>query len=346
MSTEILDDLAAVIVDLLDTELVSLIEHDGRSTATLQAELAQLAQLGYLESSRDTEEGFGLASDCVLLEEFAKRWGSLAWSIVPTMVNNRLPEQPDLDAETVALAFASPATWRDAVIDVDDATGDVSITGTLRYVLNAGLSTRLIAFAPATSSLYGRALVIDGIPPSSRPSATSLEGFTEAVHGDVELNGGALTATVAGAADEYLAALRILMAAVSSGLAVGALALGVQYAKDRTQFGRPIGAYGEIRSIIAQGSARAQLVSVSVRSASADWDAGTGTGLAAIQTLLSGTELAALVAERMQHVHGGYGQMAEYDIGRFVRDARAIEAFDTPLPVLEDAIADQWGLPR
>jgi alkylation response protein AidB-like acyl-CoA dehydrogenase len=56
--------------------------------------------------------------------------------------------------------------------------------------------------------------------------------------------------------------------------------------------------------------------------AAADWDAGEHGPLGPSRAKLFASEIAVRVTERAQHVHGGYGQMSEFDIGRYVRDAR------------------------
>ncbi len=54
---------------------------------------------------------------------------------------------------------------------------------------------------------------------------------------------------------------------------------------------------------------------------------GSGAGVAdAARVFLFCSDSAAEVCDRAQHVYGGYGQMAEFGVGRFVRDARAVSS--------------------
>jgi alkylation response protein AidB-like acyl-CoA dehydrogenase len=115
----------------------------------------------------------------------------------------------------------------------------------------------------------------------------------------------------------------VLLGALSCGLARGALREAVSYSQQRSQFGHQIGFYGEIQTLLATASSQVHAIGSIVRVAADNWDRATLSEADAARLGLVASRLAVDVSDRAQHVFGGYGQMAEFPVGRFVRDARA-----------------------
>ena len=349
MSTTIIAEVTDAVGGLLQDELAPLrSDRTLRTADAMHAAHARLAELGFLESGRSSEEGLGLRSDAALLTRIAEEWGSLAWSVLPALLANRLDSvlRDRIGEGRLGLVFPCAAAWRDAEIRFDETSGSTTIAGALRHVLLGDAGSAILALPPESSALHGQVLILTAAD-DSVIGAESYDGFREAAHGRLPID-----FTVApGLADasshpSALTTLRVLMAAVSTGIARGALATGVRYAQHRIQFGRPIGAYGEIRAMIAHAAAQCRLMNAAVDTTAAAIDSGAEGAVEAAMTLVSCIELSALVTERMQHVHGGWGQMAEFDIGRYVRDGHMVAAFDASLPELDDLISDGLGLPR
>lgn len=327
MDDETVESLVGAVGEVLESELAEFATNRSiLNRTTLERVLERLGELGFLTASADRVNGLGLHADVRLASHIGRRWGSLAWAALPTFLSNRL----GVPGEYVptALAFPELSTWSDAHLD------GTSVLGKLAFVLNGDSASRVLAVSPSGETILAIvAEMSDGFD--------EVEGFREAAHVTVGLEPDGSKA-----ASDILSALRILKAAIATGLAAGAIDLGVRYAKERVQFGHPIGVYGEIRSIIARASMQQQAASALVCSTARAWDAGRCTQADAARALLNATEHSTVAIERMQHVHGGYGQMAEFEIGRYVRDIRVLGAFELPLPVLEDVIGDGLGLPR
>ncbi len=147
--------------------------------------------------------------------------------------------------------------------------------------------------------------------------------------GDVRVNEGQRTAIAQGsralqlfeqAQDEW----RTLTAMWLCGLARASLALGVDYAKERKQFGQPIGAFQAVAHPLADVSC--SLDGAELLSAKAIWALdereAIGPRFASSAFFFAG-EVAERAAKVALHVHGGYGFMDEYDIQLFVRRAKA-----------------------
>jgi len=116
---------------------------------------------------------------------------------------------------------------------------------------------------------------------------------------------------------------RALTAAALVGVGQGALALGVEYAKQRHQFGRPIGSFQSIQHTLADVTVALDGAQLLARKAcwALDDNAADAHDLAAM-ALLFAAEHAQIACERALHFHGGYGFMQEYDIQLYYRRAK------------------------
>jgi alkylation response protein AidB-like acyl-CoA dehydrogenase len=119
-----------------------------------------------------------------------------------------------------------------------------------------------------------------------------------------------------------LDAERIVSAATSVALGFHAFDLAVEYVKTRRQFGRPIGDFQAIRhelaTRVANLAAARELVHTTARRFQLGEERMTEIAMA---KLVAANALAEMADYALQ-VHGGYGYMAEYPIGRVWIDAR------------------------
>ena len=117
---------------------------------------------------------------------------------------------------------------------------------------------------------------------------------------------------------------RTLMGGALVGLGEAALAIGVEYAKNRVQFGAPIGSYQSIARDLADAATLvdgARLLAREAAWAQTD-DEGQFAQLASMAFLFA-TRAARRASNVALHVHGGYGFTLEYDIQLYYRRAQA-----------------------
>lgn len=126
--------------------------------------------------------------------------------------------------------------------------------------------------------------------------------------------------TFAEAVDEW----RTLMGGALVGLGEAALALGVEYAKTRVQFGAPIGSYQSIARDLADAATLVDGARLLAREAAwaRDVDRARFPSLASMSFGFA-TRAARKAANVALHVHGGYGFTLEYDIQLYYRRAQA-----------------------
>jgi alkylation response protein AidB-like acyl-CoA dehydrogenase len=127
---------------------------------------------------------------------------------------------------------------------------------------------------------------------------------------------------------EFFNRTRIHVGAEGVGIAQGAMEKAIKYAKERKQFGQPLGAFQAIQFKIAEMATLVRATRNLVYEAA--WKADKGEPdrkLTAMAKWFAG-ETAVRVAEEAIQVHGGYGYMADYDVERFYRDAKIIEIYE------------------
>jgi alkylation response protein AidB-like acyl-CoA dehydrogenase len=121
---------------------------------------------------------------------------------------------------------------------------------------------------------------------------------------------------------------RAAAAAEALGVAQRALDLGVQHAKTRLQFGKPIGTYQAVSHPLAQTYTDVELARSLVYWAA--WcvaEEDVRAPLAAAAAKAFATEAAVVACERSIQVHGGIGFTWEHPLHRFYKRALWLEGF-------------------
>jgi alkylation response protein AidB-like acyl-CoA dehydrogenase len=121
---------------------------------------------------------------------------------------------------------------------------------------------------------------------------------------------------------EVLDGGRISIAALSVGIAKGALDAAVAYAKQRRQFGKPLAAFQAIRFKLADMATQLEAARLLTIEAADAKDAGRKTTLISSQAKLYASEVAVHVAEEAVQIHGGYGYCKDYPVEKLWRDAK------------------------
>ncbi|HEX5469714.1 MAG TPA: acyl-CoA dehydrogenase family protein [Gaiellaceae bacterium] len=124
---------------------------------------------------------------------------------------------------------------------------------------------------------------------------------------------------------EILDGGRISVAAMGLGLAEGAYDLASAYARERRQFGQPIGKFQAIQFRLADMATEIEAGRNLVYKAAWLKDGGREFAQAAAIAKLYTGELAHRVASAAVQIHGGYGFMDEYAISRLYRDQKVLE---------------------
>jgi len=141
---------------------------------------------------------------------------------------------------------------------------------------------------------------------------------------------------------------RIAIAALAVGLAQACLDESVQYAKERTSFGKPIGSRQAVAFSLSDLAVDVEAARALTYQAAYAKDHGVGgrelAKSAAIAKLFA-TEAAVRAARTATQVFDGYGFMEEYPVARFYRDAKVLEIGEGTSEIQRLVIARRLGLP-
>ena len=137
---------------------------------------------------------------------------------------------------------------------------------------------------------------------------------------------------------------RVGVAAQALGIAQGALDKSVQYAKEREQFGRPIGKFQALQWKMANMETQIQAARFLVYSAAYAKDTKKSYSKEAAMAKLFASETAMMVATEAVQIHGGYGYTRDYPVERYMRDAKITEIYEGTSEVQRMVIAASLGL--
>jgi short/branched chain acyl-CoA dehydrogenase len=137
---------------------------------------------------------------------------------------------------------------------------------------------------------------------------------------------------------------RISVAAMGLGLAQGAYDLAVAYAREREQFGRPVGSFQAIQFKLVDMAVELDAARALVYRAAWLKDQGRPFAQAAAVAKLFTGEMAHRVVNHALLIHGGYGFMDEFPISRLYRDQKILEIGEGTNEVQRMVIARQLNL--
>jgi alkylation response protein AidB-like acyl-CoA dehydrogenase len=115
---------------------------------------------------------------------------------------------------------------------------------------------------------------------------------------------------------------RIGMAAFCLGIGRGALEEAIAYARQRTQFGRPIAELQAIQWMFADMATRLEAGRLLMYEAAYLRDSGQPYRTQAAMAKLLASEAGMWSTIKAVQVHGGYGYMCDYPVERYMRDAK------------------------
>jgi alkylation response protein AidB-like acyl-CoA dehydrogenase len=132
---------------------------------------------------------------------------------------------------------------------------------------------------------------------------------------------------------------RIGISAQAIGIASAALDEAVAYARDRRQFGRPIGDFQAIQWLLADSKTELDAARLlCLRAASLKHDGKSFTREAAMAKVFA-SEAANRICDRALQVHGGYGYVKDFAVERHTRDVRVTRIYEGTSEIQRTVIA-------
>ncbi len=137
---------------------------------------------------------------------------------------------------------------------------------------------------------------------------------------------------------------RISIAALSVGLAQGAFEAALSYAKEREQFGQPIGEFDAVRDMLVAMDRKIERARLLTHKAAVAYDEGEDVTRLSSMAKLDASEIAREVAEDAVQVLGGYGYTTDFAPQRFFRDAKLMEIGEGTSEIQRLVLGRELGL--
>jgi alkylation response protein AidB-like acyl-CoA dehydrogenase len=318
-------------------------------------------------------QGGDLLTFCLALEEVARYDSSVAITLEAAVGLAANPlhrygtaEQRDrwlgplVRGEALgAFALTEPGGGSDAkavrtTAKVDD--GEWVIDGSKAFITNSGTEiTSLVIVAARDDEAGGISTIVvpSGTPgltvgPSYRKVGWRASDTHEVVFEGVRVPEDHLLGVRGRGYAQFLETLadgRVAIAAMSVGVARGCLEESVAYATEREAFGRPIGAFEALQFTIADMKVAVDLARLATWHAASLRDRGQPFSTEASIAKLFASETAVTCARDAVQVHGGYGFTEDFPVGRYYRDAKALEIGEGTSEIQRLLIARSLGLP-
>ena len=344
-------------------------EYDRREEFPLDL-YRKAAQLGFIGLNFDEKyggQGYGLTEVVLMVEELCRADSTLGTSVMigafgSDMIHMYGTEEqmakylPKVaSGEWIASgAFTEPARGSD--ITMVDTTADKDddgyvINGTKTLISNAPIADFAIVLCQTNPGVEHRGeslLIVD--KGAEGFDATKIEGklgirasvLGEYSFSDVRVPLDALLGvenmgfyhTL-----EFLDVGRVAVAAQTVGMAQGALERAIAYAKERTQFNRPLTDFQVIQHKIADIAT--QIEAARLMTYKAAWLVDQGRIIpkwSCMAKNFASVAAGRTVSEALQ-IFGGYGYIAEYDIERIYRDVRITELYEGTTEIQKNMVA-------
>jgi len=268
--------------------------------------------------------GFELGRGCSALAAL------LEANVEPALAVGRWGSPAAKQAVFGSLAAGGLATLahdsRDA-LEISSEGDDLRVSGKLGPVPALAIASHVLVLAPEAMFLVAtEGLAPEAITPSGWRAARWGTARLDAnrVPADLVLARGAAAQA---ASAEVLAWARASLAARAAGAATVAMELAGEYAKDRVQFGQPIGTFESL--IRLRDDALTTAAAARLFALHAAWAIDRGLpaagDLASRARVLAGDAVTRATIDAVQ-IYGGYGFVNDYPVEKLMRDARAFEA--------------------
>ncbi|MGG0642857.1 acyl-CoA dehydrogenase family protein [Sporosarcina gallistercoris] len=234
--------------------------------------------------------------------------------------------------------------------------GTYTINGSKVYITNASYAKNLALTAITGKTERGGKEISAIIVPTDAEGFKVIDNYekmglhasntTELIMENVQVPEENLLGTKGNGFRQFLVTLdggRIGIGAMAVGIAQAAYDRAMQYAKERKQFGKSLSEFQVTQFKLAAMALKIELARNMVYKAAWLKDEGKPFTKEAAMCKLYASEMAMEVADEAIQIHGGYGYMREYEVERYMRDAKLLEIGEGTSEVQHMVIARQIG---
>jgi len=172
-------------------------------------------------------------------------------------------------------------------------------------------------------------------------------GTTEVLYSDVHIPASSILGKLDHGwtgADDYLCYERLCLSAARTGAARSAFEIALDYAKNRVQFGKPIGKFQAVSHKLAEMKSMLDIAQTMVYRYAWLMEQGKNTRQDAAILKLYTSESYKSISDMCLQILGGYGYCMEYPMQRFFRDSRLATIGGGTSEIQKNIIASSLGL--
>jgi alkylation response protein AidB-like acyl-CoA dehydrogenase len=331
------------------------IDREDRFPRALYRELAGLGLFGICLAERFGGAGMDTTSACIAMEEVARASGSMGNAFaIPVEASVFLSEHGTAEQQALIPGILDGSILPATAVTEPDHGSDVAglrttavrdgdhfvINGTKAWVTLGRVADFIMVFARTGTGEGGRSIscfLVEGDRPGlSRGKAEDLLGM----HGledcmlsfsDVRVP----AANMIGAENQaFKTAMRnfnfsrLMMSAMSLGMAVAGFEDAMSYAQQRRQFGQPIFDFQAVQFMLADMSMDIDASRLLIHNAARVFDAGHSAAKEAAHAKLFTTDMAMKHITNALQIHGGNGYSREYRVERLFRDIKLAQIYE------------------
>ena len=351
---EMIRDTVARFAEARIAPKAEAIDREDRFPRELWPEMGELGLHGITVPEADGGLGLGYLEHVIAIEEVSRASASvgLSYGAHSNLCINQIArwgtaEQkakylPKLiSGEHVgALAMSEPAAGSDVVsmqLRADAVQGGFVLNGTKFWITNGHQAEVLVVYAktdPAAGSKGITALIIEntfeGFKPAQKIGKLGMRGSptSELVFEDCEVPGDNVLGAVGQGVKVLMSGLdyeRAVLAGVQLGLMQACLDTVIPYVRERTQFGKPIGAFQLMQAKVADMYVALQSARAYTYAVARACSAGKTTRFDAAGAILLASENAFRVAGEAVQALGGAGYTTDWPVERYLRDAKLLD---------------------
>jgi alkylation response protein AidB-like acyl-CoA dehydrogenase len=345
--------------DFCDREIVPNARDWDRAEELDRGLVAKLAETGYLGATIGTEYGgMGLdtVSYCLLMEELGRADSSVRGIVSVNLglvgktiakwgteeqKRQWLPQLASGDA-LGCYALTEPGSGSDPASLVTRAERDGNdwlLSGSKVFITLGSWASLALVFARSGGE-GARGLTCFLVPTESAGfSATPIKGklglraqdTAEVFLDGVRVPDGSRLGAEGDGFKVAMSALdngRISLAAGCVGIAQGCLDACVAYARERRQFGKTIASFQLVQELLADMAVELEAARLLTWRAALLADSGERHTLESSVAKYYASEVSVRAANAAVQVHGGYGYVDEYPVGKYLRDARVTTLYE------------------
>lgn len=342
---------------LVKKELAPIVEQLDEKEEFARDVFTKMGELGLLGILIPTEYG-GSGGDpiscALIIEEISTVCGATALSFLAHSVlcmNNlclnaneeqRHKYLPDLCSgkKIGAWAITEPEAGSDALslrTKAEKNNNDYIINGTKTFITNGTYADTIVIYAktnPAAGNKGISSFIIEkefeGYSSGHKMSKLGMRASptSEIIFENCKVPEANLLGTEGGGLIQMMKGLdteRATISAISIGLGRSALEFSINYAKERKQFGKPIGNFQMIQKMLADMSTDLEAAKLMIYDTLLEHQNGKKVTRKASQAKLFAGEAGTRICDKAIQILGGYGYTKEFPVERYYRDAKLNE---------------------